>query len=259
MRRRRGNDDEQCCFCGQAIEKDDHLFQCSGRKQYKQQIIGALKKAEKVMETTLNRILKAGIVNFLNGNIDSFLHTCIMMMKRTRNRVYPKRARLLDHKLATMDAGSDKNTHLKYQEYHQLLDEQEIIGWDNLLRGRFSMEWRRLQREYEVTQEMKRKSLQRKRRCPDSNFSDKDQDENNDDVPLQDTRPDQTTNEKPKKKKKKRKPDRFQNLIRAFFDIAKESMWKQRNKDRHEPGNKTYLSATIKVDRVVRGLYSMMH
>ena len=36
-------------------------------------------------------------------------------------------------------------------------------------------------------------------------------------------------------------------------------MWKQRNKDQHEPGNKTNLSATIKVDRVVRGLYSMMH
>ena len=126
------------------------------------------------MEPTLYRILKAGIVNFLNGNIDSFLHTCNMMMKRTRNRVYPKRARLLDRKLSKMDAGSDKNTHLKYQEYHQLLGEQEIIGWDNLLRGKFSMEWRRLQREYEATEEMKRKNLQRKRKCPDSNSSDKD-------------------------------------------------------------------------------------
>ena len=35
-------------------------------------------------------------------------------------------------------------------------------------------------------------------------------------------------------------------------------MWKQRNKDRHQPGNKTNLSATIKVDREVSGLYSML-
>ena len=127
MRRRCGNEDERCCSCGQAIETDDHLFQCPGRKQYKRQIIGALKRADKGMEPTLYRILKAGIVNFLTGNIDSFLHTCKMMMTRTRNRVFPKQVHLLDRKFAKMD-GSDKNTHLKYQKYHQLLGEQEIIG-----------------------------------------------------------------------------------------------------------------------------------
>ena len=103
-----------------------------------------------------------------------------------------------------MDAGSNKNTHLKYQEYHQLLGEQEIIGWNNLLRGIFLTEWRRLQQEYEATQEMKRNRLHQKRRCPNLNSSDEDQDENNDDVPLQDARPDQTMNEKPKRKKRRR-------------------------------------------------------
>ena len=34
-------------------------------------------------------------------------------------------------------------------------------------------------------------------------------------------------------------------------------MWEQRKKDRHQPGNKTNHSATIKVDRDIRGLYSM--
>ena len=178
--------------------------------------------------------------------------------------MFPKRARLLNCKLEERDAGSDKYTHLKYQEYNQLLGEQEIIGWDNLLRGNFLTEWRRLQREYEATQEMKRKRLQCKRRSPDSTSSDEDQDENNDDVPLQHTRPDQKMNEKrkkekKKKKKKKRKPDRLQNLIRVFFQYCKKVDVEKRNKDRHEPGNKTNLSATIKVDRVVLGLYSMMN
>ena len=59
-------------------------------------------------------------------------------------------------------------------------------------------------------------------------------------------------------KEKEAKPDWFQNLIR-IFDIVREPIWKQRNKDRHQPGNKTNLSATIKVDSVVRGLYSMMN
>ena len=34
-------------------------------------------------------------------------------------------------------------------------------------------------------------------------------------------------------------------------------MWEQRNKDRHQPGNKTNYLATIKVDRDICGLYSM--
>ena len=139
-----------------------------------------------------------------------------------------------------------------------MLGEQEVIGWDNLLRGKFSTEWRRLQREYEVLQEMKKKSLQSNNKS-DSDASDEEPDENNDDPNHNTTQKQKTTNKKKKKKKKKKKTDRFQVLIQIFFRSAGETMWKQRNKDWHQPGgNKTNLSATTKVDRDVQGLYRMM-
>ena len=40
-----------------------------------------------------------------------------------------------------------------------LMDEQLLIGWDNLLRGKFSKQWKIQQREY-ITRRKLKKSIQ---------------------------------------------------------------------------------------------------
>ena len=241
MRRRCGNEDERCCSCGQAIETDDHLFQCKKRQQYQRQILGAVKRAEKGMEPNLHRLLKTGIKNYLDGKCDTLLHTCRTMMESTPNRAYPYNERQTDLIYEGLDDGPYSNKHSKYQEYHLLLAEQEVIGWDNLLRGKFSKEWRRLQREYEATQTMKKKAMSgtigNNTKSPEDDDDDSDDD---DDKQGNVTK----TKKTKKKKKKKRKTDRFRKLTSTFFETAWKSMWEQRNKDRHQPDNKTNHSAT---------------
>ena len=57
--------------------------------------------------------------------------------------------------------------------YKNLRDEQIVIGWDNLLRGKFSKEWRKQQKAYKTRQRLqdpveydriKRKKKGRKRK-----------------------------------------------------------------------------------------------
>ena len=62
-------------------------------------------------------------------------------------------------------------------------------------------------------------------------------------------------NQSKKKKKKQKLKDVFQHLIERIFIITEETLWQQRNLDRHQPNNKTRYTGVIKTDRKIRKLY----
>jgi hypothetical protein len=38
----------------------------------------------------------------------------------------------------------------EYERYDLLIDEQTVIGWDNLLRGKYSKQWKIQQKAYTI-------------------------------------------------------------------------------------------------------------
>ena len=123
-----------------------------------------------------------------------------------------------------------------YIKYSQLLCKQESIGWDNLLCGKFSKQWRFYQNYYEAC----RKNANR--------------------VATAWTTAQLTPAQR--RKKKKQKPNVFHQIISSLFDAAS-AMWKQRNSDRHRRENGTNISVETKIDCTIRNLYgkklSVMH
>ena len=87
--------------------------------------------------------------------------------------------------------------YVKYEEYHDLLHKQSQIGWDNLLRGKFSKKWGTFQRCYEQQQAY--------RRVVRDNPYDK---------PIG---------------TKKKKRYRFQTFFADIITAAKEELWKESN------------------------------
>jgi hypothetical protein len=50
----------------------------------------------------------------------------------------------------------------EYERYDLLIDEQTVIGWDNLLRGKFLKQWKIQQRAYTTTNKLPNPPLIRK-------------------------------------------------------------------------------------------------
>lgn len=121
-----------------------------------------------------------------------------------------------------------------------LQNEQQAIGWDNLLRGKLSIKWRQLQNHCDLQKRFKRKQRNVRLKLRFGKVSN----------PYDDDK------EKKEKKKKKEK-DVFQALIESFFKICQEELWQQRNLDRHQPKNKHNYAAVIKTDRELRHLYGL--
>jgi hypothetical protein len=74
-----------------------------------------------------------------------------------RNRVDPRLCDILQEGLLTYFKGeSVTNAMLRirgqegYGRYDLLIDEQTVIGWDNLLRGKFSKQWELQQQAYTI-------------------------------------------------------------------------------------------------------------
>ena len=124
--------------------------------------------------------------------------------------------------------------------FSSLINEQHTIGWDNLLRGKISKQWRQLQRQYEIKRRTERKQREVRLRLKFGKVTN----------PYDDDKV-------KKEKKKKREKDIFQALIEKFFVICQEEMWEQRNLDCHKPNNKRNYAAVIKTDREVSKLYGL--
>jgi len=105
-----------------------------------------------------------------------------------------------------------------------------ILGWDNLLRGKFSKQWRNLQNYYDA----KRKNDNR--------------------VATARSNAKLTPAQRKQQQKKKHKQNVFQRIISSLFEAASD-MWKHRNSDRHRRENGNDVSVESKFDRKIKQLY----
>jgi hypothetical protein len=88
-----------------------------------------------------------------------------------RNRVDPRMCDILQEGLLTYFKGdSVTNAMLRirgqegYERYDLLIDEQTVIGWDNLLRGKFSKQWKIQQKAYTTRRKLSNPFLYEKTR-----------------------------------------------------------------------------------------------
>lgn len=140
---------------------------------------------------------------------------------------------------------STRSNEPKY-EMTPLFLRQAIIGCDNLLMGKFDREWRIQQREYEALENRKDKDRNIKRKLDGMMI-----------YPYVHNEKEKHQNRKKKKKQKQKSKDVFQHLIERIFVIMEETLWKQRNLDRHQSNKKTRYTEVIKTDREIRKFYGL--
>jgi hypothetical protein len=103
------------------------------------------------------------------------------------------------------------------ERYRLLIDEQVVIGWDNLLRGKFSKQWKIQQKAYIVRRKLKNPFLYAKIQRKKKRKADKEK-----------------ANDKNKTKKKKNKTEAFHAFFQSIIPIIQE-MWTDRCIDRNTP------------------------
>jgi hypothetical protein len=88
-----------------------------------------------------------------------------------RNRIDPRLCDILQEGLLSYFNGeSVSNAMIRirgqegYKRYDLLIDEQTVIGWDNLLRGKFSTQWKIQQKAYKTRRKLKNPFLYEKTR-----------------------------------------------------------------------------------------------
>ena len=110
--------DRRCAPCWHVKEDDDHIFQCMKRSSLRKKV---LKQINLILENTVDPrlcdIMKEGIMVYFNGEAIS------ANMLRIGGQPGMKR-------------------------YNLLIDEQVVIRWYNLLRGKFSKQWKIQQKAY---------------------------------------------------------------------------------------------------------------
>ena len=173
--------DKRCASCWHSVEDDDHIFQCNKR-----------------------RSLRKKIINQIN---------------LMRTRVDPKMCDILQESLLAYFTGQPiMNTILRirgqegYERYDLLIEEQTVIGWDNLLRGKFSKQWKLNQKAYITRRKLSDPFLYEKAQRNKKRAEDK----------------------KNNKKKKKNKTEDFHGFFQAIIPIIQE-MWTDRCIDRNTP------------------------
>jgi hypothetical protein len=97
-----------------------------------------------------------------------------------------------------------------YERYDLLLDEQTVIGWDNLLQGKFSKQWKIQQTEYTTRRKLRNPFLYEKTQRRKARDLDKN------------------------KNKKKNKTEDFHAFFQAIIPIIQE-IWRDRCVDRNAP------------------------
>ena len=108
----------------------------------------------------------------------------------------------------------------------------EAIGWDNLLRGKFAKDWRKLNREYNRKQnENEQKTLQSHRAQEEVRETvERERDGYWDPTRAKQRKAQEVEQPKPQK----HIADVFQRVFKEITVIIRE-MWLERNTDRHQP------------------------
>jgi hypothetical protein len=109
--------DPRCPACKDAIESNDHMFQCQAvsRRRWQSSFITTIRKQAESSKTDpkLTHIMLAGMRSFFSDT----------------------------------DFPTAEVIHFPPQ-YHQLIASQEAIGWDHFVRGRISTLWAETQQDY---------------------------------------------------------------------------------------------------------------
>jgi hypothetical protein len=176
--------DKRCASCWHSLEDDDHLFRCVKRKRQRGKIIKQIKAMRHTVDTKLCDILQEGLMTYFQGES---MPKAMLRIRRQENK-----------------------------RYELLIDEQFYIGWDNILRGKFSTQWKIQQKAYINRKKLKNPTeyarIQRKKK--------RDEEKNK-------------SNDK-NKDKKKNKTEPFHAFFKSIVPIIQE-MWTDRCIDRNMP------------------------
>jgi len=173
--------DKRCASCWHSVEDDDHIFRCKRRQDQRKNIIKQTNLLRNKVDPKLCDILKEGLLAYFKG--DSISNT----MFRLR--------------------GTEG-----HERHDLLIDEQLIIGWDNLLRGKFSTQWKIQQKAYTNRQRLRHpRAHARKQRKK------KQEEEKNNN-----------------KRKNTNKTEAFHSFFQAIIPFIKE-IWTDRCIDRNTP------------------------
>jgi hypothetical protein len=125
--------DKRCASCWHTLEDDDHIFQCVKRRSLRKKIANQITLMRNCIDPRLCDILQEGLLTYFNGESVS------NAMIRIRGQE-------------------------GYERYDLLIDGQTVIGWDNLLRGKFSTQWKIQQKAYTTRRKLKNPFLYEKMR-----------------------------------------------------------------------------------------------
>ena len=238
---RESKHDARCCSCWAESETDDHVLRCKHRSRFRTEIYQLIKRLGKEMDPVLLEILLDGVMKYLSGTRQT---KYIVGSSRRQQTSYWDRIR---------EASGIVIPPNEEHDYWQLQRNQEAIGWDNLLRGKFAKDWRKLNGVYN----RKLKDIQREKDKAQRERKQRREAEEQQRNPYWDpTRPTKKRKmEKPEKKV--RKADVFQRVFAGIIRIIRE-LWLERNTDRHQPlqGQKRMAKIT-EATRTVTDLYSL--
>jgi hypothetical protein len=130
--------DKRCASCWHSLEDDDHILQCNNRRSLRKKVIKQITLMRNRIDPRLCDILQEGLLTYFKGESVS------NAMIRLRGQE-------------------------GYERYDLLIDEQTVIGWDNVLRGKFSKQWKIQQKAYVTRRKLRNpllyaKTQRRKRR-----------------------------------------------------------------------------------------------
>jgi hypothetical protein len=124
--------DKRCASCWHTSEDDDHIFQCNKRRSLRKKIIKQINIMRNSVDPILCDILQEGLMTYFKGE------STTKAMLRIRGQEDMER-------------------------YSLLIDEQIVIGWDNLLRGKFTKQWKIQQQAYITRRRLKNPALHAKK------------------------------------------------------------------------------------------------
>jgi hypothetical protein len=179
--------DKRCASCWHTLEDDDHIFSCTKRKAQRRNILKQINILRNTVDPVLCDILREGLMSY-------FLGEC---MTTTMLRIRGQEG---------------------MERYDLLIDEQLLIGRDNLLRGKFTKQWKIQQKTYLTRKRLSNPALyarkQRKKKRQEEKNKNKD------------------TNKG--KTKKTNKTEAFHSFFQSIIPFIKE-IWKERCIDRNTP------------------------
>ena len=166
MQKHGGTDPIDCKSYGCHIETNDHMFQYPRRLQFLRRIQSIIDDVRDTLDPKLHNLLKHHLTAYIQGKDLLSITGTSLTHKRKVSRPSLPPSRLQRLNLDTnpyVDSVPHRPSQLihypyllgieyPYEEYHQLLMEQQHIGWDKFLHGKISKQWRIYQQNYKQTQ-----------------------------------------------------------------------------------------------------------